>query len=509
MRFDFILIEAESSLELRDGFSKLVIIDLDVFVYNCLRLYHISGFHTAKLPHTDTDPGDEACILAVLALERLYLLENDRQSHLIRAVCLLEFLLSHSPFNSKARLMLVNLYRHLGLYSLAFNVSKGMKVKGILFESVSPVLFTRLASLHPSGHGEIEPCKQITKTLEFYKDALLQIPHYQEMALQEGNYSQIISFNDLTAKLRNSLTRRMLIFERRRIARLLRLPYQEEYNAPSKKLSGESLRSNEKPLFRTSIKDIPAVSKSYINWLEYTDVIFDLASPHPQRRSHEEIQYWHHAFELGAWIYMEPGSSGMNTEAEMSSALLAKKLSWLSFTLGGHLNPSELTACTLLEHLQSFSAFIQNWWLPQDDDDITPVPAWQNHQAAFLALESIQAVHNIATKALLAIKEGKLGKPSTSSAEQSRKCTAAAKALQASAVKWVGEIRARVLAWKQTVLRYQARMVDDVMGRVADRDDISVAMYDLMGEAEVESVLRRIGESAVEALDGVLLFRLV
>lgn len=504
------MIEAESNLEVRDGFDRIVVIDLDAFICTCLRLYHLSRSHTAELPHTDTDPGDEACILAVLALEKLYLLEHERQAHLIRAICVLEFLLSKSPFNSKARLMLVNLQRHLGLHSLAFSGYRGLKVKGILSESISPILFTRLATTHPSGHGEVEPCKQIAKILEFYEDALSQTPQYQEMALQAGNYSQIISFHDLAAKLRNSLTRRMLIFERRRMARLLRLPYQEAWNAPSRKLSNQFLQSKENPLFRTSIAEIPPLSESYINWLEYTDIILDLASPHPQRRSHEEIQYWYDAMKVGCWVFIKSGIVGINSAQEMSAACLVERLFWLSFHLGGNVDPDGLTAATLLEHLQSFSAFIQGWWQPQDDDALTPVPSWENHHAAFLALESLQAVHNLAAKALLAIKEGRLSKTSsTPSAEQIRKCTATAKSLQIVAAKWFGEIRATLMGWRRRVLRYQTSMVDEVMGRGADRDEVSVAIYDLVGEAEVESMLRRVGDSAVEALDGLLLVQLV
>lgn len=192
---------------------------LTTFVCTCLRLYQSSLKHALSLPSTDTNPGDEACVLAVRALRTLWLMTSN-QAYLVQSAMLLEFLLANSKHNYKARVMLVSLLQHLGLHSLAAKAYFGLRVKGIVCETICPSLFTRLATICPQLPDQGQVTKHLQTALDFYDQAVDRVPEFQVLAVEEENYAQVLEFNQLRSALHHSLTREMLVFHCRRVGRL-------------------------------------------------------------------------------------------------------------------------------------------------------------------------------------------------------------------------------------------------------------------------------------------------
>jgi len=199
------------------GKEKVVLAE---FAKNCIRLYGISRCHTKKLAKTDKFPGDDACILAVKALVILQKVSQDCRC-LIQAACLLDFVLADSEHNITAKQTIVNLLKYLGLASLSFKAYKTLDVKGILYETQSILFLTRMGSVYPRGPGHgASPYEELGEGLKFYYDAESQLPRCQETAFGEQNYAQVLQFDTLKSRLQVSAVRRMMHFERRRIARL-------------------------------------------------------------------------------------------------------------------------------------------------------------------------------------------------------------------------------------------------------------------------------------------------
>jgi len=174
--------------------------------------------YTTTLPHTDTNPGDEACVLAVYGLRALWQRTTDRR-YIIQAAVLLEFLLVDSKHNYKARIMLVSILQYLGFHSAAAKAYFGLKVKGIVCESICPILFTRLATFCPSLPDAGQVAKHLETALDFYDQAVARLPEFEVMAVRQENYAQVLEFNQLRSVLHYSTTREVLIFHCRRVAR--------------------------------------------------------------------------------------------------------------------------------------------------------------------------------------------------------------------------------------------------------------------------------------------------
>lgn len=192
---------------------------LTALICDCIRLYRTSLKYTTALPHTDTNPGDEACVLAVYGLRALWQRTSDRR-YIVQAAVLLEFLLADSKHNYKARIMLVSILHYLGLHSAAAKAYFGLKVKGIVCESICPILFTRLATFCPSFPDAAQLAKHLEVALDFYNQAVDRLPEFEVMAVRQENYAQVLEFNQLRSVLHHSTTRELLIFHCRRVARL-------------------------------------------------------------------------------------------------------------------------------------------------------------------------------------------------------------------------------------------------------------------------------------------------
>lgn len=179
------------------------------------------------MPYKTLPIGDDACILAVRALIVLWELHSDIK-HVVQAACLSTFLLEDSEHNADATLRLINLLGYLGLLPLALQAYDKLDVKSLLIESCAPMLFNRIATMLPFSLDSRDHYKLMTGHLKFYGDSLAQIPRHQVTALDKENYVQAKHFDEFATTIQNSLTRRMLLRERRSITRLRRVVCDED-----------------------------------------------------------------------------------------------------------------------------------------------------------------------------------------------------------------------------------------------------------------------------------------
>lgn len=209
---------------------------LKEFVCTCVRAYKCSQASEIRIAETDVDPSEGFILLAVRALTHLGSISH---ANAVKAACLLNTLLGKpNGISRQAKLTFVHLCMALGLYSLAIQTYETIQVKEILIDSCSLFLFNQIAFSHPFECGSFRPCDELDKALAFYTDALRKVPKTQSIALEAENYRCALDLDEFASQLRNSPTRRMLLFERERIGRITGL-------SPSVKTTGmgESFQS--------------------------------------------------------------------------------------------------------------------------------------------------------------------------------------------------------------------------------------------------------------------------
>ncbi|KAI9848708.1 MAG: hypothetical protein M1837_006795 [Sclerophora amabilis] len=154
---------------------------LEKYIVRCLKIYEMT-LPTGSAPDpTGEHLGDDACLLAVMALVHLWNLENreneDQSSSksLVQAAAVLDFLLCRSKHNHQALLYL------------------------------------------PADRN---PHTGLSWLLKLYEKSLTQVPDNAKTALEKGNFAQIERFWEFGDKLCDSICRYMFKLEKRRIARL-------------------------------------------------------------------------------------------------------------------------------------------------------------------------------------------------------------------------------------------------------------------------------------------------
>lgn len=84
----------------------------DVSVYGTRGL----SFQGANLPSTDVQPADEVGLAAVQILLEIYRQEPNTETHLVRSIACLRFMLTKSPSCAGAKFALIRLYRSIGVF---------------------------------------------------------------------------------------------------------------------------------------------------------------------------------------------------------------------------------------------------------------------------------------------------------------------------------------------------------------------------------------------------------
>lgn len=186
------------------------------FATNCIRLIKL-----AEGCSIDTPP--EIYYLAVSALQRA------GKPSLLQAACLLEHGINKLKPRHQAAAMLVYLETELGFHSLAAQHYDSLSVKEIQQDTVSHMLLTRISLHHPhafprQGGADLDPSKITNKALKMYEATTEKLGTAQQSLLRNGQADLFFEIQALRHSLDRSFTRRMLILEGRRIARLTDQP---------------------------------------------------------------------------------------------------------------------------------------------------------------------------------------------------------------------------------------------------------------------------------------------
>lgn len=198
---------------------------------------------------TDCHPGDEAAIMAAMALiklggspdridenfakdgEKRDLLFQERHGHrrFIQAAALLEYAHSKSPANPQVLLLLVKIYTSLGAGSLAMRAYVRLNLKQIQNETLGYILLDRISSMHPHACADImthedpvpfDPATELAKLHVNYKRFKEQIERNYWTCLEKGNYGSVFQLMDVNEKLAPSLAGAMSVVERRKLLRM-------------------------------------------------------------------------------------------------------------------------------------------------------------------------------------------------------------------------------------------------------------------------------------------------
>ncbi|GAB1191620.1 hypothetical protein APSETT444_000800 [Aspergillus pseudonomiae] len=206
------------------------------FISRCLQVYREADRpERSSAPSTiESQPSDDLCLLAAMSLIRFsgtWISGNQDKipdTVLIRAAAILERLLSDSPHNYQALLLLVRIYLRLGVGSLALKAFSKLSVKQMQFETVAHNLFTRLATIHPHSAPPIEgaeykdfdPQSAFVQALNFYRTAEVTTVRQRSNGLDLGSYVNIEGTIELQRRLKYSVCRRMWALDVRRMQRL-------------------------------------------------------------------------------------------------------------------------------------------------------------------------------------------------------------------------------------------------------------------------------------------------
>ncbi|KAI9863252.1 MAG: hypothetical protein M1824_000452 [Vezdaea acicularis] len=202
--------------------------DFENFILKALELCEYCSDLGQDLLVTDNRPGDGASILAATAF---FQLSNEGNSAaLFKAVALLDHLLTFSKHNYQALLLQLRLYQILGTHSQAFKVYGRLYVKKMQYDTLAHNIVTRLSTSHPFSVASMvededkvelfDPKCDIRQALKFFDTTKTSITRMSQLALEQGSYSEILEFLDVSFKIDNSFTKQMMLIEQRRIERL-------------------------------------------------------------------------------------------------------------------------------------------------------------------------------------------------------------------------------------------------------------------------------------------------
>lgn len=210
---------------------------IETFITSCLQLYKLSLTLGSDLPASERQPGDDACILAVMAL--IHLFRGGENTALLRGALLLEFLLSRSKHNYDALLMLVRIYISMGAGSLAMKHYAQLKIKNSQNATISWILFTRLSTIHPFpvdpdiSFGQekalCDPAQGLKVALEWQRGSETQISRGINQILHNGQYKTLVGALSLLERSQQDLQKFMNVIESRRIGRSTGQTSKEDY----------------------------------------------------------------------------------------------------------------------------------------------------------------------------------------------------------------------------------------------------------------------------------------
>jgi len=198
---------------------------ITTFITGTLKLYISALSLGSSLLVTDNQYGDDATLLAIMGLIRIYTLSPSDQSPLYQSVQILETLLQKSKHNYQALLLLVRIYLLLGAIGSAIDVYPRLNIKQIQHDTLSHFLLTRISTLLPN---DARTPSYLHDALGIYESSRTQTPSMLQLAFERGGYAQMMGFLEFSERVEGSVCRTMWEIELRRLARIVSgLPEQD------------------------------------------------------------------------------------------------------------------------------------------------------------------------------------------------------------------------------------------------------------------------------------------
>lgn len=179
-------------------------------------------------------PRDDLCILAAMAMIKLHEEYIKKpfpipQAGLITASIILHHLVSYSPHNHEARLLLTRIHLLLGATTLAMNDFASLNIKQIQVESVAHNLLTRLVTIHPhpapiprgGNIKDYNPLAALVYAHDFYNRSDVSLHNAVQNGISQGAYINAAQCLKLEHKLEWSICRTMMALEERKLQRMV------------------------------------------------------------------------------------------------------------------------------------------------------------------------------------------------------------------------------------------------------------------------------------------------
>ncbi|KAI9670370.1 MAG: hypothetical protein M1817_004413 [Caeruleum heppii] len=513
---------------------------LDHFVLDCLKLYKASLKLRDGIEATDDQPGDDAGVLAAMALVKLVKLETSAKqlstsTRLIQAAGVLQYLLSHSKHHYQALLIAIQLYHRLGAISMSCEAYRRLGIKQVQYDTLSYNILTRVSTYHPyavtaldeeSGLlEEAQPSAWLTRALEFYAKTRIQVPKSAQKALENGSYDQVWAFFEFGGRVEQSLCQVMWKIERRRVLRLTLSPkvavtsrdYVSDGSVHKDGLLNLvdnrdfdviiSHEGSKDPSFADLLRSSPLPRRHWISAFRSSERIMDaLHQVYVQTSSEQDpviIDQLEEIVEQLRKVLADPTSEFELTNAEsvylQIQALIAETLAAVSAHESVKAAQGFQTLMvSLREHFESALAVAQNLEA-LSVGNLPEVPAWDFLHRNFLLLDNLKALRVLSD-------HGTKDKKSSSGS-----LDAARVQVRDQVEKVFSRIRSRAANIKNQLSDsgVVGSLVDAVLERREDgQDAVGAAIEDLTGEAWMETFLSRIVGSWDESLDGLLRVKL-
>jgi N-terminal acetyltransferase B complex non-catalytic subunit len=187
------------------------------FITNTLKIYVFALSLGSSLLVTDNQYGDDAALLSVMGLVRLYTLTPSDQAPLYQSIQILKSLLQKSKHNYQALLLLVRVYLLIGAIGSALDIYPRLNIKQIQNDTLSHFMLTRISTLFPN---DARTAAFLNDAGGIYESSRAQTPNMLQLAFERGGYSQMMGFLEFSERVAGSVCRSMYEVELRRLARL-------------------------------------------------------------------------------------------------------------------------------------------------------------------------------------------------------------------------------------------------------------------------------------------------
>ena len=171
-------------------------------------------------------PGDDAAILAAMGFMQLEK-HGDSNANMLRAVVVLEILLSDSKHNYDALLILVRLYLFLGMASLAAKAYSMLSIKNLQHATLSWILFTRISTTHPWTFTTRSKLKKgppsshfLMTAMNWHSTASHAYCEASEKMLHRGQYSTLVDLLEMQTSIQLGFSACLTAMEMLRTLRL-------------------------------------------------------------------------------------------------------------------------------------------------------------------------------------------------------------------------------------------------------------------------------------------------